>query len=78
MLEGHRVNELDALENDDLIPADNAGSCHSSADEPEPLPDAGGGFSIVRASAHPAVVPERGSVATVRCGWYDARSSRGV
>ena len=31
MLEGASVNELDALESDDLIPADNADSCHSSA-----------------------------------------------
>ena len=32
MLEGASVNELDALERLDLIPADNADSCHSSAD----------------------------------------------
>ena len=46
MLEGASVNELDALERLDLIPADNADSCHSSADAShrEAAPRLGGFF----------------------------------
>ena len=52
MLEGASVNELDALESDDLIPADNADSCHSSADEPEAVSIWRRLFRARRASAH--------------------------
>jgi hypothetical protein len=40
------VNELDALESDDLIPADNADSCHSSADEPKAVSNPEAAFSF--------------------------------